>query len=210
MKPTAIKFNFRAESIKDENGKVIGKAPQRESVELAIPALETDDLLAIIEKGGKSLELLLEAANDVIYQAMRDVIADAIETKKALDQALVDTSHQHLDWEAIANKPKAERRGAGISKEEYEAFAADYCAVMPMVQGDKSAEQIATAAKHLSNKFANCRFNKPVIGTLRTYLAAWYSNTPNKEDFATVYEALDNRAETLLNADEAGKLAEAI
>jgi hypothetical protein len=210
MKPTNIKFHFRAESIKDEAGKVIGKSEKRPSVELAIPTIETEDLLAIIEAGGKSLELLLEAANDVIYQAARDVIATAIEDKKELNQALIDGNHANLDWDKIASKPKAERRGSGISKEEWEAFVEDYTAVMAVAQPDKTPEQIATAATHISKKFANCRFNKPVIGTLRGYVATWFANTPNKEDFQSIYETLDNRAETLLNADEAGKLAEAI
>ena len=155
----------------------------------------------------QSLELLLEAANDVIYQAARQVIGEALDAKKPVEQALIDSNHANLDWEAIANKPKAERRGNGISKDEWDAFAEDYKQVMGMVMADKSAAQIETAALHLSKKFANCRFNKPVIGTLRSYLAAWFSATPNKEDFAAVYEALDNRAEVLLNADEAGKLA---
>lgn len=210
MQPTKIKFNFRAEAIKDEAGKTIGKKDKQPSVELDIPSLEISDLLSIIEKGGKSLELLLEAANDVIYQEARNVIGEAIETKKELTQELIAANHSNLDWEAIANKPKAERKGNGISSDVWEAFAVDYAQVMAMVQADKSDKQIQTAALHLSKKFANCRFNKPVIGTLRSYLAAWFSATPNKEEFAAVYDALDNRAETLLNADEAGKLAEAI
>ena len=177
-----------------------------DSIELAIPTLEVADLLSIIENGGKSLELLLESANDVIYQATRQVIGEAMDANKPADQALIDASHASLDWEAIANKPKAERRGNGISKEEWEAFAEDYKSVMSMVMVDKSPEQLAIAASHLSTKFAKCRFNKQAITVLRNYLAAWFSATPNKEDFATIYEALDNRAEVLLSTDDAGRL----
>ena len=210
MKQTDIDFHFRATAIVDEAGKTIGKTAKPASVKLAINTLEVEDVLSIIEAGGNGVELLLEAINDVIYQEARTVIADAMEAKKAVDQALIDANAASLTWLAIANKPKAERRGHGISKEEWEAFAADYKEVMAVVMADKSAEQIGTAALHLSKKFANCRFNKPVIGTLRGYLATWFANTPNKDDFATVYEALDNRAEALLSADDAGKLAEAI
>jgi hypothetical protein len=210
MKQTAVKFHFRATNIVDEAGKVIGKTSKPESKDLNLPALEVEDLLAIIENGGKGVELLLEAVNDVIYQEARNIIADAMEAKKEVTQELMDSNAAQFNWEVIANKPKAERRGHGISKEDWEAFAADYKEVMAIVQTDKTAEQIATAALHISKKFANCRFNKPVIATLRGYLATWFSNTPNKDDFATVYEALDNRAETLLTADEAGRLAEAI
>lgn len=210
MKATDIDFHFRATAIVDEAGKTIGKSPKPDSVKLAINTLDVEDVLSIVEAGGKGVELLLEAINDVIYQEARSIIADAMEAKKAVDQALVDANAASLSWLAIANKPKAERRGHGISKEEWEAFAVDYKEVMAIVQPDKTAEQIATAATHISKKFTNCRFNKPVIGTLRGYLATWFANTPNKEDFATIYEALDNRAETLLTADDSGKLAEAI
>lgn len=210
MKPTEIAFHFRATAIVDEAGKTIGKSPKPDSVKLNINTLEVEDILSIIEANGNGLELLLEAVNDVIYQEARSVIADAMDAKKTVDQALIDANAAALAWAAIASKPKAERRGHGISKEEWEAFAEDYKAVMAVVMADKTPEQIATAATHISKKFTNCRFNKPVIGTLRGYLATWFANTPNKEDFATIYEALDNRAEVLLTADDAGKLAEAI
>lgn len=210
MKPTAIKFHFRAVDIKDEEGKVIGKQPKPDSIELALPTLEVDDLLSIIEKGGKGVELLLEAVNDVIYQEARNVIGDAMDAKKVVNQELMDANASALDWEVIANKPKAERRGHGISKEDWDAFAEDYKAVMSVVMPEKTKEQVATAATHLAAKFSKCRFNKPAISTLRNYLASWFANTPNKDDFATIYEALDNRAEALLSADNSSRLQDAI
>lgn len=210
MKSTAIKFHFRAIDIKDEAGKVIGKTPKPDSIELQLPALEVSDLLSIIEAGGKGVELLLEAVNDVIYQEARNVVSDAMEAKKVVDQALMDENAASLGWEAIANKPKAERRGHGISEDDWKAFAEDYKAVMSVVMPHKTAEQIATAATHLAAKFSKCRFNKEVVAALRGYLATWFSNTPNREDFAAVYEALDNRAETLLSADNSSKLKDAI
>lgn len=205
-----IAFHFRAELIKDDKGNVLEKKEKHPSVNLTLNTLEAEDLLAIVQAGGKELELLLESVNDVIYQEARSVVADALQDKKAVDQALIDANADKLSWIAIANKPKAERKGNGISTEVWDAFAEDYKTVMATVQPDKTAEQIATAATHISKKFANCRFNKPVIATLRSYVAAWFVATPNQEDFGTVYEALEQRAETLLNADEAGKLAEAI
>lgn len=210
MKQTATMFHFRAVDIKDEEGKVIGKTPKPDSIELQLKSLEVDDVLSIIEKGGKGVEFLLETLNDAIYREARNIVSDAMDAKKVVDQALIDANSTAMDWETIANKPKAERRGNGISEDDWKAFAEDYKAVMAIVLPNKTAEQIATAATHLAAKFSKCRFNKEVIEALRGYLASWFANTPNKEDFATVFEALDNRAETLLAADNTSKLKDAI
>jgi len=207
MQSTSIKFNFRSDSIRDESGRVIGKTTKHPSVTVNIPALTADDLLTILEAGGLQLELLLASANAVIYQASRDVVNDAIEAKKEVNQALLDAAAPELTWAKLAVRTPAERKVAGISKDTWEAFSNDYQEVMRLVLVDKSPESIALGASHLVKKFNGCRYQKDVIATLRNYLAAWYANTSEKDDFEEVYNALDSRAELLLNAEDTGRLA---
>lgn len=187
----ATKFNFRKD-------KELGT--KRPSVELAIPVPTVDGIVEILKAGGNQLSLLQDAIFDVIYdQARVQVDADEAITQNTLDLT-------KLSWEFIANMPKAERAGSGIAKEVWEDFGKDYIEVMPGVTG-KTAEQIGNAAKLLVAKMQPCKTNKKIVSFLKDQVAMWFANTPNAENFADVYQFLDKKAETLLQADDSALLA---
>lgn len=187
-----VKFSFR--SVKDE---ATGLESKRPTIEQKIPVPSVEGIIAILEAGGKQLELLQEAVADVVYQRAREVLAD--------DDKLTEVPLEFLTWEAIANLPKAERKGRGIPKETWEDFSKDYVAVMPAVTG-KTAEQVGNAAKIFLNKFQQVKTNKPVIKLLQGQLGVYLSSSPNAENFAECVEFLINKADTLLSVDEAALL----
>lgn len=188
-----VKFNFR--TVKDE---ATGLESKRASIEAKLPVPSVEGLVAILEGGGKGLELLLEVAADVIYQRGREILAD--------NDKLTELPLEGLTWEAIANLPKAERKGRGIPAETWKEFSEDYLAVMPAVTG-KTPEQIGNAAKIFLNKFQSVKTNKPVIELLQGQLGIYVNNSPSAENFQDVIEFLLNKSEALLNADEKELLA---
>lgn len=188
-----VKFNFR--TVKDE---ATGLESKRASIEAKIPVPSVEGLVRILEQGGKGLELLLEVAADVIYQRAREVLAD--------NDKLTELPLEGLDWETIANLPKAERKGRGIPAETWKEFSEDYIAVMPGVTG-KTAEQVGNAAKIFVDKFNKVKTNKPVLTLLKAQLAVYMNSSANAENFSDVLEFLLNKADTLLNADEKELLA---
>lgn len=188
-----VKFSFR--SVKDAD---TGLESKRATIEQKIPVPSVEGIIRILESGGKGLELLLEACADVVVQRAREVLSD--------DEKLTEVPIELLDWEAIANLPKAERKGRGISKEVWEEFSKDYVTVMPSVTG-KTAEQVGNAAKILLNKFQAVKSNKKVIELLKGQLALYLNSSPNAETFAECVEFLVNKADTLMQADEAALLA---
>jgi hypothetical protein len=189
------KFNFKKTDLKDSDGKVIGET-KRPSLELKLPVPSVEGIIEILQKenNAKELELLLEAVRDVVTARARDIIND--------DEAIsADTfPYKELSWEAIANLPKAERRGGGISKEIWEDFTKDYIAVMPGVTG-KTAERVELAAKVFINKFSTVKTDKPVLKVLRDQLALYANSSPNAEKFAECIEFLTNKANGLIDAD---------
>lgn len=187
-----VKFNFR--TVKDE---ATGLEVKRATIEQKIPVPSVEGIIAILEAGGKQLELLQEAVADVIYQRAREILAD--------DDKLTEVPVDLLSWEVISNLPKAERKGRGIPKETWEDFSKDYIAVMPGVTG-KSAEQVGNAAKIFLNKFQQVKTNKAVIKLLQGQLALYLNSSPNAEQFSDCVEFLVNKAETLLSVDEAALL----
>lgn len=148
----------------------------------------------------KQQELLLSALEDTIIVQARE----QVNAKVDITQETLDTSK--LTWQYIASIPKAERRGAGISKDVWEAFSADYISIMPGLIG-RDVEKVTNAATILTKRFQPVKTVKAVIAQLKDYLDVWFSNTSNAEELAEVYEFLSKKADELLSADEAKLLA---
>ena len=191
----AVKFNFR--KVKDES---TGLESKRPSVELELPLLSVEGIVKVFEAGGKQLDLLVEAVREIQISRARELVND----KEDISQD--NFPFADLNWEAIANLPKAERRGGGIPKEVWEEFAKDYIAVMPSVTG-KSVEQIGNAAKILLNKFQAVKTNKPVLKLLKDQIGIYTNSSPNAETYSECIQFLVEKAETFLNMDEAALLA---
>lgn len=184
------KFHFK----KDDLGN------KRETIELKLPVPSVEGVVKILETGGKQLEMLLQAVGDVVASQARAILNE----NTAMTAA--NFPMEQTTWEFIANMPESEKRGRGIAKEVWEEFAADYLAVMPGITG-KTEEQVSLAAKLFLNKFQSVKTNKPVIKKLKEQLAIYTNGSPNAETYIDCVKFLDEKADTLLQADEAAMLA---
>jgi len=193
--PKDFKFHFKKVEV-EVDGKKTGDVTKRPTVELTLPIPSVEGIVAILEAGGAGLVLLLEAVQDVVVSRAREIIND----KEDITQASFPI--EDLAWDKIASLPKAERRGGGISKEIWDAFSKDYIAVMPGVTG-KTAEQVGNAAKILLNKFNAVKTNKPVLKVLKEQLGIYVQHSTAVEEYTECVEFLLNKAETLINTDEA-------
>ena len=184
------KFGFRKVTDKET-----GVETKRATVELSkIPVPSIEGIVAILETGGKALELLQEAVADVVLSRARDYINENESvTSENFDYAI-------LDWNAIANLEKEDRR-SGISKETWEDFAKDYVEIMPAVSST-SSEQCANAAKIFVGKFASIKTKKDVIAKLKLRLAMYAEHSPKASEFAEVIDVLFKKADKLIEAKE--------
>lgn len=177
-------FHFR----KDDKGK------KRDSINIVAKVPTIYGLAEIFNRGGKDLTKMINLVEDAIEEHIRNVLTEGKDLTAAnfpLDQAT---------WEAYVAVPDTERKLRGIAKEIWEAFKADYEAVMPAIVG-KSVEQIKRGAKLLiDERFSSIKSDKKVVAKLQEYLAL-YSQTPNAEQFADCLLFLNDKAEILLKAD---------
>lgn len=176
---------------------------KRPTVELRLPVLSVEGIVDILENGNerpKELELLLEVLADSVYNQARTIVND----NESISQE--NFPLDQVTWSFIANMPKAERRGGGISKETWEEFAKDYTEVMPGATG-KKPEQVGLAAKLLTLKFAPVKTQKPVIQMLQSQLGIYVNVSQKVEEFAECIEFLNKKAETLLNMTDEDLLA---
>ena len=191
----AVKFNFR--KVKDES---TGLETKRPSVEIELPLLSVEGIIAAFQAGGKQLDLIVEAVRDVQIARARELV------NEKEDINAENFPYAELNWEVIANLTKAERRGGGIPKETREEFANDYIAVMPSATG-KSLDQITNASKILLNKFQAVKTNKPVLKLLKDQIGIYANTSPNAEQYSDCISFLVEKADTFLNLDEAALLA---
>ena len=178
-----FKFRFK----KDKLGN------QRPSVELKVPVPSVEGIVAILEKGGKGLELLLEVVSDTVRGALAGFVAD----DEKISQATVP--FDKLTWEAIATAPRAERKS--IADEIWEAFAKDYIEVMPGVTG-KSVEAVTNPTVVFLKKFSIVKTNKEVLAKLKEQLGLYMEHSKKAEEFADVLELLTSKVDTYLKAND--------
>lgn len=194
------KFHFKKKV--DETSGVESKRP---TIELKLPRPSVEGIVNILTEGDeKQIALLLEAVQEVVVGRARELINDDVNEELNQDNFPLD----ELSWETLANRPAAERRGGGISKEQWDAFAKDYETVMPQVTG-KPVDAIKRATKVYLTKFNLVKTDKPVLKLLKGQLAMYLNNTPNAEEFMDCVTFLDKKAETLINA-ESSSLLEAL
>lgn len=210
-----VKFHFKKVKTKDE-ATGLESENKRPTVELIIPVPSIEGIIEILndpkaldENGlpSKELSLMLEAIHDVVVGRAREIINEQDGTNNTvMIQKQEDFPIDELSWAKIANLPRDMRRGGGISKETWEDFAKDYIEVMPAVSG-KTPDQVGNAAKILLNKFNAVKTNKPVLKLLKEQLGLYCQHSPNAETYEDSVKFLMEKADTLLNMDEASLLA---
>lgn len=200
--PKESSFHFKKEKIKAEDGKVIGEGKKHPSLKLSVPVPTDEGILAIIQNGGKQLELLREVVKETLENQVRlkiNELKDKLKEGEELKAENINTAD--LTWEAIASMPKTDRRSLGISEEDWEAFFLDYRAIMPKVTG-KDADRIEKHVQLFKKKFQPTRNDKKALAILKDVLTLWAANTSTMEENADVYEYLSKRVDVLLQEEE--------
>lgn len=173
----------------------------REAVTLVVPyPTSVEAIVAILEKGGKELAMLQDAIEVIINDQVRELLyADTSINASNLD-------YSKCTWEYIANIPAAERKGNGIPKAAWEAFAADYLAIMPAVMGVEESK-VAAAVKLYLGKLQAIKTNKPVLNAVIELLGMYAEKSPNAADHAECLSFLLDKASSFLNTDDSTLLA---
>lgn len=224
-----VRFGFKETKKKDAAGNIVKDAkgedvriPAPEALTLSIPQFSTaEDLMAIAQSGDeKQIKLALEGMNAIIIGQAKAQVDEARTEGKAMwpvfstskdangkdvqtleseaDLSWLDVGK--LDWGYIAALPPSVRGGGGIPEETWEAFSADYQAVI--IHHGKNENQAKMAANIFLKKFAPVKGNKPLLQALQHNLELWFGNTSQGEQLQEVYKSLATKLNTLLQADE--------
>jgi hypothetical protein len=187
--PEVVNFSFRS---KEENG----VKTKRETLKFDIPHITWTGLTQALSSDPKVREFMISVVNNEIDNAVRAQLNDNEKLSKA-----EELDYTKLNLVYLANQPKSERAGNGISQDTWKAFQQDYISVMPALI-NRSAEQIATAAKVFTQRLQPVKTNKPVLSKLEEYLTVWFTNTETPEDFADVFTFLSEKIKVFLNTSD--------
>lgn len=184
-----VSFSFR--TVKDELTKEDTKRP---TVTIPIPTPSVEGIIAILQNAKdnpKALELLLDAVADVVRSQARDIVND----NEGISEA--NFPYAQLGWDFIANMPKAERRGGGIPKEQWEAMVSHYVEVMPAITG-KTKEACELAGRLIATKFASIKNAKPFLIRMKDLIGIFTVQAPRSGEFTDCLEFLNKKAERFL------------
>lgn len=201
-------FHFKKEKIKNAAGEVIGEGKKHPSFSAELPVPSAEGIVAILTNGGKGLELLQEVVGAAIFEQAKQLIKElrAANPEGEVKPEQIDVAK--LAWDFIANIPKAERKGLGISDDDFDSFFEDYRAIMPKVTG-KDADRIEKHVAIFKKRLSSVKNDKKAIGILRDMLLLWAGNTATMDENQEVYDYLLKRADTLL-AEEEKVMADAL
>lgn len=193
---TEFKIGFKTVKEVGSDGKPTGVTTKREAFTLNLP-LPTFQGIVTALQDEKQKEFILSVISEQVYAAARDQVTNNLEMKSQdeLDLSLLTLEH-------IANVPPAERRGAGIPKETWDAFAKDYVSIMPALL-EKPVENIQNASALFVKRLQPVKTNKPVLTLLKGYLSTWFASSAQAEEFQDVFKFLDEKIDEFLKKDDA-------
>ncbi len=165
---------------------------ERENFSVQLPFL-TDEGLAAILAGDdvKQRDAIRNACNNLIAQVARKQVAEGAKSQADLDMA-------GLSWAAVANMSASDlNETSAPTKEELEALAADYEAIMPAAVGI-SQDAAKQAAVHFRNKYRTVKLRDDMLAKLVSRLGEWYDKTANAEQHAETFEWLVTKAQNYI------------
>lgn len=188
--------------------RVDAEGKKRDTITLPLQFPTTEKIVEIFETGNeKGINKILGLMADAIIGNARGVLQD--NPTMTAENFPVD----QLGWEAYEAATEAERKFNGIPQSLWDAFKADFIAVMPGITGMNDADginRIKNAAKKLiDQRLAQDKTNKPMLNALYARLALYAEKAPNAENYAECIKALETKITTFLEFDEA-KLADLV
>ena len=190
-----VKFFFRqpTEAMKKFNAEEGLPEPiKRAEVEVTVPVLAAEDILAILTgTDAKAIDLVVDQVNQVLIDEVRSQVDD-LPTYEEVDLSKLDFST--VDFVKLANTERATRSGGGISDETWAAFAEDFTATIE-ANTDKTKDNAKKVVTILTKRLKDVAKQESVLDTLDSYLTTWFTKTSEESQkvFAPIFERLSKR-----------------
>lgn len=145
---------------------------KRPTVTVAWDAPDISDVAELLTSDDpKVVELLVDTVRGLLIGQIRGYVdADPDFDQAKLDALIADGK---IGISVLANMPKSER--SMLTKEDLEAFAKDYVAIMPAATG-KSVEKVQAAAGLFIERYKRVAGDNAVLAVLKDQLSIFLEN----------------------------------
>lgn len=185
-----IPANFSFRTNKDTGEK-------RPTVEVNVPVPSAEGIAqALVHEDPKVVALVVETIQGLVISHVRSYVdEDKDFNQETLDKLVAEGK---FTLEALANLPKSERNV--LTKEELEAFAKAYIAVMPELTG-KSVERVTAAAGLYVERYKRAAGDNAVLEILKQQLEVFINNAPEEVvlEHSKALTYLSNKVDELLS-----------
>jgi len=199
-----IKFNFKSRAIKDESNNTIGRTKKQPSIEAAIPVLEADEIVEVLQQPDSAVaKLIRDAVAQIVIDAARGQFDEVIESfgdddSKEVASSMLD--YDKLTLEYIASIPPTQRATTALSEEDWTMFFSDYMSTMVAATG-KTESRIKNHID-LFKKPTKAKTNKEVLSVLIDQLDIYLASSANLDDNAAAADRIRTKFLNWLNAPE--------
>lgn len=196
-------FHFKRETLKNDKGEEIGKGKKLPSADLYLPVPRPDYLKSVLDNPDSSeFKLLMEAVNDIVYNAARAQVNEFRESNKDATVTAACLNYEKLGWKAIADTPRNQRGSSVPADEDFKDFFEAYKRVMPAVL-DKSADKVENQTKLLADP-RKVKDKKEVLEYLKSCVALFVTNVGEEgiADHIDVINYINNRLTKVMESKE--------
>lgn len=178
---------------------------KRATVEVKIPAPTANEIIAILEDDSDANKKTRALVLEQIYQPIIAAVRSRVDANEDFDQAFFDTlPKSDFSLHTLANLPRSER--STTTKEELEAFADSYVAVM--VEAGKISAKAGDQAKVLIvGRFKQVAGDTAVLSKMQTRLNEYMelvddaTAMEHEKAVTTLITKLDDALSADFNAD---------
>lgn len=203
-------YFFKTETLKDEEGKEIGKGKKHPDVKAVVPVPSVDEVITFLAspdgtKEAKVRDLILDQIYDAIFLAGRAQINEFRENNPDKEFTAANLDVSKLNLQTIAETPKGQRGAWSPSEDDFKAFNELYTEVLVHKAG-YDAKKTKTHTDHWKNGMSKVKTNKPVVAKLQEFLTLFAASMEGQEEDMKEVEQtftwLMNRANKYLKAEE--------
>ena len=201
-------YYFKETTVKDEDGKEIGKVKGQPEVKVAVPVPSIEEVITYLAaadgtKEAKVRDLIMDQITDALFLAGRAQINEFKDGDAKKEFTAADMDLSKLSLQAIAETPKGQRGAWSPSDDDFKSFNELYTQVL-VHKVSYDPKKTKTHTDHWKNGMAKVKSNKPVVGKLSEFLTVFAANC-EEEDMKEVeqtYTWLVNRANKYMKAEE--------
>ena len=207
---TAIKFNFKSRTLKDDNGTELGKTKKQAPIVANLITPTKEELVQVLSSEdvayAKVQALILDAVIQIQKDQARSQLDEIIEGFGTDDTKVVTPEmldHDKLTLTYISNLEPAQRGARALSDEDKEAFYTDYLQVM--VQATGKEEKRIKAHIDLFQKPIKAKQNKDstaIMTTLVDQINIYIASSQQIEDTGEAATRIQSRFQKWLKEDD--------